>query len=517
MDAAKVEHVVADAGAFLKKAPLQEIGKTIYTLKDVVNEIRDKPTKRSLSFLPYTLIFKDPFPEHVRFVTEFSKKTGDYPSLSATDIKVLALTYQLELENVGSKHLKSEPDVKVKVSSTQRHPEAPDNIAGFHFPHHKISEPNARNQANRETHAHCPAESNKVTSQDPDNVEFNSFQFWRTTLPDIEADILELLNVTEVKTQVQSPAKTNDVISSPTETVEFNSFQFWRAPIPSIDADLFELLGADTMTAGDGEVSEKMQSVHLSAEEHNTSTDSGKGKDSEEVSTGSQEGSEEREDDDDNEEEEEDDVGGGWITPKNIKQVKLDGHNGKPAADVKVGCVTTDFAMQNVLIQIGLNVLSVNGMLIKQTRNYILRCHACFKTTTNMNKTFCPHCGNNTLKKVAVTISEDGSTQMHFSRNPKVLNPKGMRYSLPKPQGGKHASNPHLVEDQQFPQQRVSRKARQKTDVFDPDYVAGNSPFIENDIYSRSATLHIRDTQGSGGGRRRSNPNAARKKFVKKK
>ncbi|XP_041917701.1 RNA-binding protein NOB1 isoform X2 [Alosa sapidissima] len=493
MDAAKVEHVVADAGAFLKKAPLQEIGKTIYTLKDVVNEIRDKPTKRSLSFLPYTLIFKDPFPEHVRFVTEFSKKTGDYPSLSATDIKVLALTYQLELENVGSKHLKSEPDVKVKVSSTQRHPEAPDNIAGFHFPHHKISEPNARNQANRETHAHCPAESNKVTSQDPDNVEFNSFQFWRTTLPDIEADILELLNVTEVKTQVQSPAKTNDVISSPTET------------------------GADTMTAGDGEVSEKMQSVHLSAEEHNTSTDSGKGKDSEEVSTGSQEGSEEREDDDDNEEEEEDDVGGGWITPKNIKQVKLDGHNGKPAADVKVGCVTTDFAMQNVLIQIGLNVLSVNGMLIKQTRNYILRCHACFKTTTNMNKTFCPHCGNNTLKKVAVTISEDGSTQMHFSRNPKVLNPKGMRYSLPKPQGGKHASNPHLVEDQQFPQQRVSRKARQKTDVFDPDYVAGNSPFIENDIYSRSATLHIRDTQGSGGGRRRSNPNAARKKFVKKK
>ena len=47
-------------------------------------------------------------------VTEFSKKTGDYPSLSATDIKVLALTYQLELENVGSGHLKKEPDVKAR-------------------------------------------------------------------------------------------------------------------------------------------------------------------------------------------------------------------------------------------------------------------------------------------------------------------------------------------------------------------------------------------------------------------
>lgn len=46
-------------------------------------------------------------------VTEFSKKTGDYPSLSATDIKVLALTYQLELEHVGCQHLKKEPEVKV--------------------------------------------------------------------------------------------------------------------------------------------------------------------------------------------------------------------------------------------------------------------------------------------------------------------------------------------------------------------------------------------------------------------
>lgn len=46
-------------------------------------------------------------------VTEFAKQTGDYPSLSATDIKVLALTYQLETENVGTEHLKKEPEKKV--------------------------------------------------------------------------------------------------------------------------------------------------------------------------------------------------------------------------------------------------------------------------------------------------------------------------------------------------------------------------------------------------------------------
>lgn len=46
-----------------------------------------------------------------------------------------------------------------------------------------------------------------------------------------------------------------------------------------------------------------------------------------------------------------------------------------------------------------------------------------------MTKVFCPHCGNKTLKKVAVSVSDDGSLHMHFSRNPKVLNPRGLRVS----------------------------------------------------------------------------------------
>lgn len=71
------------------------------------------------------------------------------------------------------------------------------------------------------------------------------------------------------------------------------------------------------------------------------------------------------------------------------------------------------------------------------------------------------------------------------------------------------------MEDQRFPQQRLSRKARQKTNVFDPDYIAGVSPFAENDVYSRAANLQIRDA-ALGAGRRRLNPNAVTKKFVKR-
>lgn len=111
-------------------------------------------------------------------------------------------------------------------------------------------------------------------------------------------------------------------------------------------------------------------------------------------------------DDEDKENEpDDDDGGGGWITPSNIRQLKMESSDWTEAADVRVGCLTTDFAMQvrpgsgggsavvlvetisvsvfrlqNVLIQMGLHVLSVNGLLIKRARSYILRCHACFRS-----------------------------------------------------------------------------------------------------------------------------------------
>ncbi|XP_063801533.1 RNA-binding protein NOB1 [Pseudophryne corroboree] len=432
MAATRVLHVVADSGAFLRNAVLQEIGIHIYTVREVVNEIRDKATRRRLAVLPYELLFREPRPESIQLVTEFSKKTGDYASLSATDIKVLALAYQLEAEHVGPDHIKTEPLHKVSVSTTVQHPEAPVNVAGFHFP----SKPAGKREGELRTSG---------------------------------ADINNDLNAANQ---------------------EFNSFLFWRNPLPSIEDDLLELMNAQLVSVTSSQES-VISAAPISDDQGNSVEQSS------------------------SEEEEEGDHDGGWITPSNIKQIHQDSGTREAPVNVVVGCLTTDFAMQNLLIQMGLHVLSVDGMLIRQTRNYILRCHGCFKTTSDMTKSFCPHCGNLTLKKVAVSVNEDGSLQMHFSRNPKVLNTRGMRYSLPTPQGGKHASNPHLVLDQNFPQQRLSKKARAKTDVFNPDYIAGASPFAENDIYSRAANLNIRDG-ASGAGRRRVNPNAPRKKCVKK-
>lgn len=62
------------------------------------------------------------FSENIQFVTEFSKKTGDYSSLSTTDIKVIALTYQLEKELVGTEHLKQAPTVQKTVIASAAKP-----------------------------------------------------------------------------------------------------------------------------------------------------------------------------------------------------------------------------------------------------------------------------------------------------------------------------------------------------------------------------------------------------------
>lgn len=102
---------MVDARAFLQVVALQDIGKSIYTIWGVVSEIWGKVTCRRLPVLPYVLRFKEPCPEYeyVWLVIEFSKKTRDSPSLSATDIQVLPLPSRGS-RVLGVSHFKQEPD-----------------------------------------------------------------------------------------------------------------------------------------------------------------------------------------------------------------------------------------------------------------------------------------------------------------------------------------------------------------------------------------------------------------------
>lgn len=49
--------------------------------------------------------------------------------------------------------------------------------------------------------------------------------------------------------------------------------------------------------------------------------------------------------------------------------------------DSAICIVTADFAMQNVILQMGLKLVSPDGRQIKRISKWVLRCSACFKVT----------------------------------------------------------------------------------------------------------------------------------------
>jgi len=111
-----IEHLVVDSGGFLKNCPIQEMCKNAYTIPGVISEIRDKQTRDRLKILPYELKFRDPSAKSISAVSKAAKESGDFASLSAVDLQVLALTYELTIEFDPEKSLREDlSNLKVKT------------------------------------------------------------------------------------------------------------------------------------------------------------------------------------------------------------------------------------------------------------------------------------------------------------------------------------------------------------------------------------------------------------------
>ncbi|CAM9372737.1 unnamed protein product [Chrysoparadoxa australica] len=141
-------------------------------------------------------------------------------------------------------------------------------------------------------------------------------------------------------------------------------------------------------------------------------------------------------------------------------------------AQCKAGCVTTDFAMQNVLLHMGMTLLSLDGMRVSRVKQWVLRCAACFRTTTEMERLFCGSCGSSTLERVACSIdARTGATKLHLRKHPKH-NLRGTKYSLPKagPKGGRFQGDLLLREDQLLTgiwAQKAKRSTKNVRSMFD--------------------------------------------------
>lgn len=179
----------------------------------------------------------------------------------------------------------------------------------------------------------------------------------------------------------------------------------------------------------------------------------------------------------------------GWIMPSNIEKHRGKDREGtaEPQEEPKamqVATVTTDFAMQNVLLRMNLNLLSSSLQRIHHLKAWVLRCHACFQITKDMSKQFCSRCGKPTLLRTSCSTDKDGNFKVHLKKNMQ-WNTRGNVYSIPKPVpgsangkiasgGGKGGWGQELIlaEDQkEYVQAMANARRKKEKDLMDEDYL----------------------------------------------
>ena len=446
----------------------------------VVSELRDKDVRARLRNTPLELDYRTPSSQAIRAVSDFARKTGDLASLSVVDLRVIAVAYDMEVAMSGSSHLNTEPTIKKTTEfyhpkETREHSDNDAKLPGFFNGEEEVED--------------CQPLSKSDS--------FDQFHFWREPIPDlgdieeaggddVNGELLEDLNrfllrrpffvgfdVSPVDFAVYRLVGQAEIDEDNHENVVrwVRNVQT-QEELNTEDVDISKVL--EFVRNGDDFTLEDVEFDNLDNNEEDSNEDPGYDSDKE------------------NDDEEEEDDEEGWITPGNLKMKKavITGDNDFATQEVKVALMTTDFAMQNVCKQIGLHIIGTNGLLIKETKTWILRCYGCFHTTPRMEKKFCPKCGNQTLKRVSVTLNADGSQRIHISTR-RPINTKGKKFNLPAPRGGKHAWNPRLSEDQREPQQRLSKKAIARNNPMGEDYMAGGSPFVTHDVTSKSAMLGL--------------------------
>lgn len=362
-----VHSIVLDAGPILRNDPsistLLAKSDELLTVPSVLSEIKDRDARSrvELTLQPF-LTLRTPSPASIKLITEFAKKTGDFAVLSAPDIQVLSLAYEVECErNGGDWRLRKVPGQK-RINGPV--PAREDSVA-------------ARSHTTHEDAIMEQLTSSDSVASTPLNVD-----------------------------DEEGLADDKDVLSDESLT---------PAGILSAAYGIHQL---EITTSDDPENNpsgiERLEDLGDSGAVSDRPRSDGNGSDSSDSE--------------------------GWITPSNLKrhQIKDPGSSTKlihQGTTLQVAVLTTDFAMQNVLLSMGLNLISPSMQQVRNIRTYILRCHACFGQTKDMTKQFCPRCGKPTLTRVSCSTNQNGQFTIHLKKNMQ-WNHRGDRFSIPKPVPG---------------------------------------------------------------------------------
>ncbi|KAK4544189.1 hypothetical protein LTR36_004399 [Oleoguttula mirabilis] len=463
MDAQKPIHtLVLDTGAIIKNDPsvstLIANSESLVTVPAIISEIRDAATRSrvEVTLKPF-LTIRSPGPASVKFVTDFARRTGDLAVLSKPDIQIIALTYEIECErNSGDWRLRRVPGQKGLNGAP---PAKPGSVATEDVPTETLEE-----SANASERAHDETQGGEQTTEAPETSPEDPSTL--TMLPEKSANASE-----PAQEEIQGGEQTTDAPETSSEdpstlTVLPNQASPDSEPQPTEQS-------AETLQS-EPDLSDAAASMTLNDAPESNVIDGPAKVDSAQNSASSHEDSAS-----DSE---------GWITPSNLKKRQAQDLSASTVSTheqktMQVAVLTTDFAMQNVILQMNLNLLSASMTRVKHLKTFVLRCHACFQVTKDMTKQFCPKCGQPTLTRVSCSTSANGEFKLHLKKNMQ-WNTRGDRYSIPKAVhgssngriqgGGKGGWGNDLIlaEDQKEYERASTVERRQKErSLMDEDYL----------------------------------------------
>lgn len=437
MDSQKPVHtIVLDAGPILQNDPsistLLTICEELVTVPSVLAEIKDHISRSRVetSWLPF-LNLKTPGPMSIKIITDFATSTGDIAVLSKPDVQILALAYEIECQrNGGNWRLRSLPGQKRLNGSP---PRKQDCIK----PESQLVSGGLTGQEQSLPISPMLLKSGETIGANPSPYVAAGSKCSPPRQP--------------INNDIASTTKIDRLTLAPHGSQDFGTLRVSTG---------YEGLENSTLKAGESKRTDSIETALLSLQSESSDSE-------------------------------------GWITPSNIKRhhatdresstVPIDGK-----VMMQVATITSDFAVQNVLLQMNLNLLSSSMRRIRTIKTYALRCHACFAifkskdTMTAMQ--FCSRCGKPTLTRVSCSTSQSGKFSIHLKKNMQ-WNHRGDRYSIPKPISGAANGKPRagkgggkggwgqeliLAEDQKEYIRAVTVNSRRKDlDLMDEDYLPG--------------------------------------------
>lgn len=485
----RIDTLILDAGALIMRAPLDGLASEYYIPPRVIEEIKHASAREYLESLRLRPDFKlhiaQPGPASMVAVSEFAKKTGDIGVLSTQDLEVIALTYEREVHRHGTKRIRSSPDGKRgEASAPAKAAGDNNNQASSSTSASTSTEPKAARQAAIERKRQQKAEAKQK------KLEEEAAALGLTVDQLVAQRIKENREKKAAKKQAKATAVEEEKEAAPAEEfVQANADEEAATSQPQPSPEQGWIEEGDFT---DEESDEEGDGAWITPDNVQKAKNLSMGFVSDSRMPGWKYSEEAKDDTPEPAEllDPEEPLQEGWSRVES-KAKQQQQHNSRPhvsrdyndpsiqsrpslswdamgntseGGHMTVACITGDFAVQNVLLQMGLSLVGVHGSRVRAVKSFVLRCHACMKVCKDMEKKFCPVCGNATLTKVAVTVDDTakGGFQLHLKKNYR-FNLRGTKYSIPAPKpgsasGGKTGGSGLILREDQLEWQRALAK-----------------------------------------------------------